>query len=85
MVARSGRPDLFVCAHCGAIQDRDVSAAANVARRLMWLRQRGAEKAAGIAEEKRTRWQEYADEHPVNDLRSPVDAMTSPHEIASIE
>lgn len=72
-VVKSEQPRQFVCAGCGETQDRDVSAAANVARRFVWLQQRGVEKHAGIASEQRTTWETFAAAHPMLELRTPAD------------
>lgn len=72
-VVKSEHPRQFVCAGCGETQDRDVSAAANVARRFVWLQQRGVERRAGIASEQRTTWETFAAAHPMLELRTPAD------------
>ncbi len=56
---------VFRCVRCGADGDVDTVAAANVARKLVWLRLRGVEKKAGVAESERTSWDAWAHAHPV--------------------
>ena len=74
--ATAERPHMVVCQRCGESQDRDIRAAANVARRLVWIRQRSADKRAGVAAEQRLSWAEFAQTHPISDLRS-LDENTS--------
>jgi hypothetical protein len=59
------QPGRFVCATCGFSGDRDLVAAANVARRFVWLRLRGEEKQAGIAKESREPWERFAARYPI--------------------
>jgi hypothetical protein len=54
------RPRQFRCASCGWREDIDHVAACNVARKLLWLRQRAVEKRAGLAQEERTSWDDFA-------------------------
>ena len=64
---RSGRTQerTFRCVRCGAIADVDVVAAANIARKLVWLQLRGEQKRAESAESERTTWDAYAGMHPL--------------------
>lgn len=78
MVAKSERPHQFDCEHCGESQDRDVSAAANIARRWVWMRQWSADKRTGIAVEQRMSWEEFARKYPVRDLHTPGEGVHSP-------
>jgi hypothetical protein len=52
----------FTCVNCGYHADIDQVAAHNVARKLIWLRLRSAEKAAGVTESERTPWEVFARE-----------------------
>lgn len=52
----------FTCVNCGYHADIDQVAAHNVARKLIWLRLRSAEKAADVAESERTPWEVFARE-----------------------
>ena len=71
-VARSQAPEQFVCERCGETQDRNVCAAANLARRSVWLRLRVEEKRANVPEGERTPWERYAAQTPVEGLTSPA-------------
>lgn len=75
--ATAEHPRQFVCQRCGASYDRDISAAANIARRLIWIRQRSAGKQAGLAAEQLVSWEEFAQAHPVSNLYSPAEDATS--------
>jgi transposase len=52
-------PRTFICTRCGERRDIDTLAAVNVGRKLVWLRQRRDQKAAGIAEDARTSWDDW--------------------------
>lgn len=52
-------PRTFICPRCGNRRDVDTLAAVNVGRKFVWLRQRRDEKAAGVAEDTRTGWDEW--------------------------
>jgi hypothetical protein len=60
-------PRLFRCGRCGCSGDVDVLAAANVARKLAWLRARGRpqQQTAGGLEEVRTTWDAFAAGRPL--------------------
>ena len=75
--ATADHPRQFVCQRCGASHDRDISAAANIARRLIWIRQRSADKQADLAAEQLVSWEEFAQTHPVSNLYSPAEDATS--------
>lgn len=63
--ARTGQvfdPRQFVCPACGASRDVDTLAAVNIARKLVWLRQRGAEKRGEVESDLSTTWQTFAKE-----------------------
>jgi hypothetical protein len=52
-------PRTFICPRCGERRDIDMLAAVNIGRKLVWLRQRRDEKAAGVAEGARTGWDDW--------------------------
>ncbi len=60
-VAAGETPDsrLFICPQCGLERDVDALAAVNIGRKLVWLRQRGVEKKAGVADGARTSWEDW--------------------------
>lgn len=53
-------PRTFLCVCCSYQADIDQVAAHNVARKLVWLRLRSAEKGASIPERERTPWEAFA-------------------------
>lgn len=70
-VATSEGAREFTCEKCGATQDRDVMASANIARRWVWICQRGAEKREGVSREELSSWESFAASHPVQGLQLP--------------
>jgi hypothetical protein len=53
-------PRTFSCPTCDALAgDVDLLAARNIARKLLWLRARGAQKRAGIADADRVAWDDW--------------------------
>jgi transposase len=50
----------FTCAHCSFRADVDFVAAANVARKLAWLRSRGEQAQAGVTKDERLGWASFA-------------------------
>ena len=81
-VRNAHNPDdirLFLCVNCGYQADVDTVAAHNVARKLIWLRVRRAEKAANVPESERTPWEVFARDFSltsgiVRDVRDVRDA-----------
>jgi hypothetical protein len=59
------QPDAFLCATCAFHGDRDLVAAANIARKFVWLQLRSQQKRTGLPMEEREPWERFAATHPV--------------------